>query len=219
MILSYLKSAPSNFSNCKISRKNKNVWIWDHKCLIWVFLTKNPLFRDFWSRFLKNYCHIWNQSSQIRLFPKFYGKTTMPKFGTKNAWFGYFGSGIGKQYFHIWNQHPRICLVAKFCGKIKILKFGTKMPYVSIFDQKYLIWVILGYNVKKYYCYIWNQHPQICLTARFCKKIKIPKFGTKNPIFGYLWPNMPYFVFWQEFLKNLLSYLKSVPSNLSNCKI
>ena len=52
-ILSYLKSAPSNLSNCKISRKNKNMTkIWDQKCLIWA-------------RILKNYCHFWNQHLQI----------------------------------------------------------------------------------------------------------------------------------------------------------
>ena len=41
--LSYFKSTPSHLSNCKISRKNKNAWIWDQKCLIWVFLIKNVL--------------------------------------------------------------------------------------------------------------------------------------------------------------------------------
>ena len=34
----YLKSAPSNLSYCKISQKNENAYIWDKKCLIWVFL-------------------------------------------------------------------------------------------------------------------------------------------------------------------------------------
>ena len=41
--LSYLKSKPTDLSNCKISRKNKNAWIWDQKCFIWVFLIKNVL--------------------------------------------------------------------------------------------------------------------------------------------------------------------------------
>ena len=43
----------SNLSSCKISRKNKNTWIWDQKCLIWIFLTKNALFGYFWARILK----------------------------------------------------------------------------------------------------------------------------------------------------------------------
>ena len=52
-ILPYLKSAPSNSPNCKISWKNKNASIWDQKCLIWVFLTKNALFMYFWATILK----------------------------------------------------------------------------------------------------------------------------------------------------------------------
>ena len=36
------------------------------------------------------------------------------------------------------------------------------------------------------------------------------EFGTKNALFGY---------FWVRNLKKLLSYLKSAPSNFSNCKI
>ena len=36
------------------------------------------------------------------------------------------------------------------------------------------------------------------------------KFGTKNALFWY---------FWARILKKLLPYLKSVPSNLSHCKI
>ena len=38
----------------------------------------------------------------------------------------------------------------------------------------------------------------------------MPKFWTKNASCGY---------FWDRILKKLLSYLKSAPSDLSNCKI
>ena len=54
------------------------------------------------------------------------------------------------------------------------------MSYLSIFDQKCLIWVLLGKDLKKCYCRIWNQHLQICLYAKFHEKTKMPKFGTKN---------------------------------------
>ena len=37
--------------------------------------------------------------------------------------------------------------------------------------------------------------------------MKMPRFGTENPLFGY---------FWAGNLKKLLLYLKSAPSNLSN---
>ena len=78
--------------------------------------------------------------------------------------------------------------------------FWPKMPYLGIFGQE----------LKKKYCQIWNQHPQISLIAKFRGKTKMPKFGTKNSLFGY---------FWARILKILLSYLKPAPSNLSICKI
>ena len=56
-------------------------------------------------------------------------------------------------------------------------KFGTKNA-------------LFGYcwdRILKNYCHIWNQHPQVCLTAKFCEKTKMPKFGTKNALFGYFW--------------------------------
>ena len=41
------------------------------------------------------------------------------------------------------------------------------------------------------------------------EKMKMLKFATRNDLFGY---------FWGRILKKLLSYLKSAPSNLSNCE-
>ena len=47
---------------------------------------------------------------------------------------------------------------------------------------------------------------------------KMPKFGTKNALFGYFWARMPYLgILALEFLKKLLSFLKLAPGNLSNC--
>ena len=61
---------------------------------------------------------------------------------------------------------------------MKMPKFGTK---------KYLIWVLLGWNLEKN-CHLLNQHPRIRLIAEFRKIMKMPKFGTKNVLFGYFWP-------------------------------
>ena len=109
----------------------------------------------------------------------------MSKFGTKSASFGYFWARILKNYCHIWNQHLRISVIAKFCEETKMPKFGTKNDLLGIFDQECVIWVFLGKNVLKNYCHIWNQHPQICLFAKFHEKTKMPKFWTKNAWFGY----------------------------------
>ena len=71
------------------------------------------------------------------------------------------------------------------------------MPYLRI----------LGLEFLKNYGHIWNQHPQVCLSGKFCdKKTKMSKFENKNVLFL------------SKNLKKLLSY-ESVPSNLSNFKI
>ena len=65
-------------------------------------------------------------------------------------------------------------------------------------------------RILKNYFHIWNHHPQIYIIVKFCKKIKMPKFGTKNALFGF---------FRARILKKLLSYLKSTPWNLLNSKM
>ena len=50
--------------------------------------------------------------------------------------------------------------------------------------------ILLGYSwarILKAYCRILNQQPKICQTGKFCKKTKMPKFVTKNALFGYFW--------------------------------
>ena len=53
-------------------------------------MTTSALFRYFWARILKNYCHIWNQHLQIIEIAKYFEETKLPKFGTKNAYLGNF---------------------------------------------------------------------------------------------------------------------------------
>ena len=43
---------------------------------------------------------------------------------------------------------------------------------------------ICGLEFLKSYCHILNQHPRICLFAKFCEK-EMPKFWNKNALFGY----------------------------------
>ena len=121
-------------------------------------------------------------------------------------------AGMFKNHSHIWNQRPRIYFTGK-CGakkkekKKKHLKFRTK-------NTRFFFWEggggQRGTRIWKYYCRIWNRHYQISLTAKFLEIIKMPKFGTKNHLLAY---------FWATICKKLLSYLKSAPSNLFNCKI
>ena len=62
-------------------------------------------------------------------------------------------------------------------------------------------------RILKNYCHICNQRPPIDLIAKFRKKTRILKFGTKNVLF--LGSNF----------EKPLSYFKSALSNLSYCKV
>ena len=69
---------------------------------------------------------------------------------------------------------------------------------------------IFGLEFENIICHVSNQRPRICFVAKFGGKIKILKFRVKNALFGYFWAGI--------FKKKRLSYLKSGPSHLSNCK-
>ena len=84
-LLSYFKSAHSNFSNFKILRQKKK----KQKKNEYV-LNQNTLFGYFWAWILKNYSHIWSRHAQTCLIAKFYEEIKMPNFGIKNPWFTIF---------------------------------------------------------------------------------------------------------------------------------
>ena len=130
----------------------------------------------------------------------------MSKFGTKNARFWYFWREMRylvKSYSHIWNQHLPIFLIPNFVKKQKGLNYRPKMPYLSIFDQKSCLWEIFGWNLKTKFCLIRNQHLWICLIAKFCRKSRMFKFGSKNVLFQYFPPKIVYFgIFGEEFWRN-----------------
>ena len=68
-----------------------------------------------------------------------------------------------------------------------MLKFGSKIALFEYFCPKMPYLGIFGLECLNNYCHIWNQHPQICLIAKFRQKTKMPKFGTKNALFGCFW--------------------------------
>ena len=84
-----------------------------------------------------------------------------------------------------------------FVKKQKCLYLEPKMPFFGfIFLTQNALFGYLGQEFKKNYCHIWNQHPQMCLFAKFHqkKKTKMPTFGTKNAWFGYFWTGI-----WKQF--------------------
>ena len=52
-------------------------------------------------------------------------------------------------------------------------------------------------------CHIWNQNPWICLIAKYCEIMKMPKFGTKSALFGYFWARIlkNYCHIWNQHLR------------------
>ena len=133
----------------------------------------------------------------------------MPKFGTKSALFWYFWARTLKTYCHIWNQHLQISEIVKFLRKQKCLNLGPKMPYLGIFDQKWLIWVFSGTVFRKTIVIFEISTLKFVYLQNFPKKQKCLNLGPKCLIWVFLGWN----------LKTILSYLKPAPSNFSNCKI
>ena len=60
--------------------------------------------------------------------------------------------------------------------------FKNKNPLV--WDQNSLFKYFWA-EIWNCYCHNWNKCPQVCLIATFGARIKMPKFGTKNALFGY----------------------------------
>ena len=97
---------------------------------------------------------------------------------------GIFGLEFSKNYCNILNQDPR--------GKTIMSTFGTKNAFFRYFWTRIflknchiVIFVLLPFSKKLLSCL--NQDLRICLNAKFREKMKMPKFGTKNVLFGYFW--------------------------------
>ena len=91
-----------------------------------------------------------------------------------------------------------------------MLKSWIKHGLFVVFDQQCLILEFFSKIFKNCYCHIWNQHPQISLFAKFCKK---------NQKCLNVGPNSLFRQIWGRNLQTILWYLKSAPSILFNYKI
>ena len=123
-LLSYLKSAHSNFSNFK-NFANKQ------KCLHLV--PKKPYLRFSWLEAEKKYFHIWNQYTRICLIRKFCEKMKKYLFvGQKMPHLCILCSAILQGFCRISNQQPRICLIPKLCQKITNNSFWHKKWLICV---------------------------------------------------------------------------------------
>ena len=141
---------------------------------------------------LKNYCHISNQHPPNCLIAKFHAKIRILKFGNKNALFGCFGQQFWKTIVIFEISTLEFSLLESFVQKKKSIKFGTKNARSLYF----------GAGIWKYYCHIWNQHPQTFLIAKFRqKKQKCLNSGPKMPYLGVFGLDFSknYFHIWNQY--------------------
>ena len=155
--------------------KRKNFWVFKENFAFEYFL-----------EFEKNYCYFRNQYPQIFQYSKFHAKIKNT-FTTKRCFIWIFSGWNSKKSLSYLKLTPS----NKFGAKIKILKFSTKNAWCGYF------WA----RILKNYCHIWNQHPRICLIAKFHEKWKCLNLGPKMPYLG---------IFGLEFEKNIVIYEISV---------
>ena len=105
-----------------------------------------------------------------------------------------------KNYCHICNQRPPVYQTARFRAKLRFFKFETKNTLLGCLGQQFRKTILISEIGA----------PRLALLQNLVQKIKYFLFGTKNARFET--KNA-------KFESARLSYLKSAPSNLSNCKI
>ena len=197
--MSSLKPASSILSICKILRKRLKCLIRDQKYLIWILLDWNletilSYLKSSSSNLsnckvsLKNEnAYIWDQRCLFRIFL------------IKNVLFEYFRSRILKRLMSYLKSVPWNLPNCKICKNAKMPKLRTKNAWFGYF------WT----GIWKQYWRIWNDHPQICETAKFLWKKSI--YISNQKCFLWVFPGYKF--------KKPLSYLKSKCSSLSNYKI
>ena len=130
----YLKSAPSNLSNCKIWRKNKFRKFQKKNALFGYFSTKMSYLRIFVTKLSKYYCHIWNQHREICLFARIHEKTKIPKLETENTLFVHFWGRIVKKLSLYLNSAPQNLYIWTISWKkTKMSKFETQNEWFGKF--------------------------------------------------------------------------------------
>ena len=139
----------------QLLRKNENFYIWNQKCLIWVFLertfkkllsylTPTPLNLIYWKVLWKNedlICIVFwlkfeKDEFKIKIL-KFFWKQNLEQYwkslnlGPKMSYFRALWWKL-KILLSCLNLGPRISLTAKFCAKMKFIDWGPKMLYLCV---------------------------------------------------------------------------------------
>ena len=144
-----------------------------------------PYLRIFGLKFLKTIV-IFEISTlkfvKLQNFPK---KQKCLNLGPKMPYWVFLGYNFKKLLSYLKSATSNLsnCKISR--KKQNCLNLGPKMPYWVFLIKIALFGCFRARIFLKNYCHIWNQHPQICIFAKFCEKTKMPKFGTKNALFGF----------------------------------
>ena len=162
-VLWYFIWAPSNFSKQKISSKNKTPQIWNQNYFNWVFwagISKNYfVFEISILEFvnMQSFIQKWKKTLNLRLKRPYVGYLSI------------FRLKFSKDQFLISNLEFKKLWTFTQNEKNKL---GTKKTLFGFWT-----------GMLKNFCHICNQRPPIFLIAKFCVRIRILKFGTKNALF------------------------------------
>ena len=91
-------------------------------------------------------------------------------------YFGIFGLVFYKLFVMFSISTLEFIYLQKFPEKHKYLNLGSKMPYLGIFGLEFEKNIVI-FEISK--------HARIYRITKFCQITKMPKFGTKNALFGY----------------------------------
>ena len=150
--LPYLKSTPSNSSNCVAEEKQP-----------WISIKQTHYKADTSIRRMV-WRHLSKADTFLQIFQtvKFHAKRNRFKFRSKNASLNFSQSEIWKTFCHIWNQILRICqnanyvflalnwknlLSCKMTDLEPMKKLGFMLKKSWIWSKRCLIWVFLGCNL------------------------------------------------------------------------
>ena len=126
MLLSYFK-----FSNCLVAKFGAKIYILK-------FETKNAWYGYFWTGILKKLLPYLKSAPSNLSNYKILWKMIMLTFGIKNALFWYFWDWVLNILLPYFKSAPSDFPNSKILRK----------KNVKIWDQKWLIWVFLGWNLK-----------------------------------------------------------------------
>ena len=123
-----------------------------------TFGTNNVLFGYLWSRNLKKLLSCFKSwHLKLSICKVLWKKKKMPKLVTRNACFGKFLSLNLETMLSYLMPSPLNLSNCKIYTQTKMPKLGTENALFGYFSSR----------SSKHYCLIWNQHPQLCLIAKF----------------------------------------------------